>query len=141
MMREIKFRVWDKEAKIMLESPQAVANLLAKKISGILKANREEERYVFLQYTGINGKDNVKLCEGDIILTSTFEENPTNHYYQIIYNEKRVMFAMKHIKTEWNDSNFMYHVAETLPLSSVLGFNCEKIGNIFQNPELLEVTA
>lgn len=59
MMREIKFRAWDKAEKIML----ADVGMNEMYINDIFN----DGAYVFMQYTGLQDKDGKDIYEGDII--------------------------------------------------------------------------
>ena len=60
-MREIKFRVWDKEEKKMLNDSRA---------TWILHTRNHvpySDRYVLMQYTGLKDKGGKEIYEGDIV--------------------------------------------------------------------------
>lgn len=70
------------------------------------------------QYTGLKDKDGVKIFEGDILFLKT------GHH-------ERKTKAVK-----WSDSSACFCVYDGLALFG--GSGCEVIGNIYENPELLE---
>lgn len=60
-MRDIKFKVWDKTRKVMLDDVR---------LSGMLNKKLQCKSVEFLQYTGLkdkNGTGLIELYEGDII--------------------------------------------------------------------------
>lgn len=83
------------------------------------------------QYVGLIDKNSKKIFEGDIV---NIEEHETmvNGYYQIIYSEKNHCYALKR--------NIEYHY-NYFSFSDLNGFaeTSEIVGNIYDNPELLEV--
>lgn len=127
-MKEIKFRVWDKK-KEMWSNYQIVDNMIyfMDKVTGVwIRDNKYPDRFKLMQYTGLKDKNEKEIYEGDII-KNNFEETVGS-----------IMFAdcgywIKTIdKDIFNDT--IYHV-----LGQYDGEVLEVIGNIYENPELLEV--
>ena len=83
------------------------------------------------QYTGLKDCDGRKIFEGDIV---EIDEHDTwiNGLYQVIYAEKNHCYALER-GIEHHYSYFSF--------SDLNGFNetCKVLGNIYDNPELLEV--
>ena len=124
-MREIKFRAWDKEKKI-------IGNVLGIDIlhKEIFFSNENVDCYEhtdfkdieLMQYTGLKDKNNKEIYEGDIVKLRT------NHGIGVVKNYD-----------EWGA--FVVEYIKPRPLA-VLGTNyykedIEVIGNIYENPELL----
>ena len=126
-MREIKFRAWDSGVNQMIyPHSDGVANHL--EVWEIL-------RYfdVVMQYTGLKDKNGKEIYEGDIVNLWDFDGGPYVH------------------KVSWEESGYFTLVPymDGLGFIPTLGFftnneDCsdpyqvEIIGNIYENPELLE---
>ena len=125
-MREIKFRAWHKEEKIMGEV--LGIDILHKEIFFL---NEDVDRYEhtdfkdieLMQYTGLKDKNNKEVYEGDIVKLRA------NHGIGVIkYYDEWGAFVVEYIKPR--------------PLT-VLGMSyykedIEVIGNIYENPELIK---
>ena len=124
-MREIKFRAWHKEEKIMGEV--LGIDILHKEI---FFSNEDVDRYEhtdfkdieLMQYTGLKDKNNKEIYEEDIVKLRA------NHGIGVIkYSDEWGAFIVEYIKPR--------------PLA-VLGMNyykedIEVLGNIYEKPELL----
>nr|WP_314655394.1 YopX family protein [uncultured Fusobacterium sp.] len=125
-MREIKFRAWHKEEKIIGEV--LGIDILHKEI---FFSNEDVDCYEhtdfkdieLMQYTGLKDKNNKEVYEGDIVKLRA------NHGIGVIkYYDEWGAFVVEYIKPR--------------PLT-VLGMNYYKedieiLGNIYKNPELIK---
>ncbi|AAO36633.1 YopX family protein (endogenous virus) [Clostridium phage phiCTC2B] len=128
MNREVKFRAWDKELNMMVYTKEQTGHIEyntnpADTINIIL--NQDDYGYVFMQYTGLKDKNEKEIYEGDIIKKS----NRSSNLYEIIYQDSIACFRCKVIKGDIKSF-------PCLNIGTVR--NCEVIGNIYENPELLE---
>ena len=122
-MRDIKFRVWDNERNAMFNSKSVDVDFFEGKIEITSDTIRYDEVYTdeikdfeLMQYVGCKDKNNKEIYEGDIVKTK-------EHIGQIIYSKGMFFIDVK--------GDFY------LPIYNVLEF-MEVIGNIYENPELLE---
>lgn len=124
---EIKFRAWDNENKRLLSWWDICSyyNLL----SMLDPMAKNHDRYEVMQYTGLKDRNGKEIYEGDIVVWNKY--NGMGLYkikYQIVWFEDEAGF--RGISLEDNPSVLNLN-------NSRVGL--EVIGNIYENPELLEV--
>ncbi len=138
-MREIKFRVWDKEENKMIyldDENIGIQIYLSGKFEPYSKDRGYGEcgtykfpnEYILMQYIGrkdINGK---KIFEGDITNHGIVEYN-TKLNWDGGGSEHPGFYFREGYDSLGNEAELEYHT----------GFDdCKVLGNIFENPELLE---
>lgn len=148
-MREIKFRAWDKKNKKML-APLLLAEILWSVDGGYFYCDAwdgyMEEELVLMQYTGLKDKNGKEIYEGDIVCFDGFMTADNSFGIEpngYIYDEGSVHIIVWNDKLAGWDLNFeedeeWKYKRDTRCL--LIDKSCEIIGNIWQNPELLEVT-
>lgn len=115
MSREIKFRAWDKRHNIM----EYINDLYWFEENGIHNFN--DDNYIFMQNTGLKDKNGKEIYEGDILINYLDEKGC------VIFNNGSFKVKISnHIHTP------------TIGLFAVIGGTVDIIGNIYDNPELLE---
>ena len=116
-MREIKFRVWDKQKKFMIKTV-AIQNLTYK-----FASNKD---HIFLQYIGLEDKNGEEIYEGDVLIDCEGEK------WFVFYDNTCGWYRLKSC---YNDE-----VIEDIPdnLTSDNKLDMKIIGSIYENPELLE---
>ncbi|MFW5411594.1 YopX family protein [Aerococcus urinaeequi] len=126
-MRDIKFRAWDKGSKRMFQV-QALQfygennTVDACWTNGVDFASEPElnnlNNLVLMQYTGLKDSNGVEIYEGDIL--------QSEHYfrYQVVF--KGDCWRCESLKNSRFKNRF-------------IGRDLKVIGNIYENPELLEV--
>jgi uncharacterized phage protein (TIGR01671 family) len=161
MSREIKFRIWDKKFKKWLTSSDggthcssnwAIDPFTGKIIDyvecdGEYTPSEEPDRYfdgrvsikespfVKQQYTGAKDRVGVEIYEGDIIKwgMSHDQENPFPKLRCVEFYEPQLIYKIVDIIGGYPVSvDYLYEAIGTSTRW------CEVVGNIFENPELLE---
>lgn len=143
-MREIKFRAWDIKNKKMeivwnlnwvsnskAEGviPGSVSHVHTKSdFKGSSKLSSPERdsyygsvstSYALMQFTGLIDKNGKEIYEGDIVIEDTFYGDFT----QIV---------------RWSEDNSGFWLGSSFHLNFGTAKECEVVGNIYENPELLE---
>lgn len=134
MMREIKFRAWKHtytqigtagygEMIYDIKSGNSIWNNEDIEINQILKSNP-----ILLQYTGLKDKNGKEIYEGDVINVFDSDTEFLGHG-KIIFND----FSWS---IEWieKSGNFTMLFSEWYEEEKTI----EVIGNIYQNPQLIE---
>lgn len=132
-MREIKFRVFDKERnKMTYEDKRHWFNGAYMGESGFLQdctlttlLNNPNIDIEIMQYTGLNDKNGKEIYEGDIV---TGEESKI--ICEVVYTEG-AMFMLRWNDTKWGNNEYHHY--------GLGAFTLEVIGNIYEDKHLLEV--
>ncbi|HFK1431573.1 TPA: YopX family protein [Bacillus cereus] len=125
-MGEIKFRLFGKENRIMYSWEEI---LDFHSLKDTLKYGGEETEYYspLLQYTGLSDKYGQEIYEGDILRGPKYYESEEST--SPVYDQWKVTYK--------NCSFYLGYspIEEDLDW---IGNECEVIGNVYENPELLE---
>ena len=127
-MREIKFRAWVKEKKaifevISIDYVTKKVTYLLERVGHLLSIRDAKFNDVeLMQYTGLKDKNNKEIYEGDILFESFGER-----YYKVVFENGGFRAEFK--------GDFDEH---SFDLIDVVAQGCEIVGNIYENPELME---
>lgn len=118
-MRESKFRAWEKKLKFMMPIKEIDFDKEIANKSGVWRMLSEVE---LMQYTGLKDKYGVEIYEGDILNYGDYLQS-----HEVIF--KNGCFWGHAIGCGENIGIGLYHALEDLEIA----------GNIYDNPELMEV--
>lgn len=135
MSREIKFRLWSKICKKFIETNNPNLEFVINN-NGYLYSieNFYGEIYVLpqmdievLQFTGLRDRNGKEIYEGDILKYNFPYDGRLKHISPVTYLETQASFGLKDI------------YGNEIPLYRITANNYfEVVGNIYENPELLE---
>lgn len=150
MNREIKFRAWDKVNKVMVKVVEIdfFRRRMYFTIDNKYYGECSLDDVILMQYTGLKDINGKEIYEGDILI----QNNNKADLVQVCFGE----FGIRSLKTEKVIDKSVGWYLKVLPtdvISKVAPFcydtpinnywierlNTKIIGNIYENPELLEV--
>lgn len=128
----LQFRAWDKVFKEMVQVNALVLDEQVVKVTykngNVAKEDMKE--YELMQSTGLFDKEGTEVFEGDIIAIEVEEiETPINAK---IFQNNKIGMLMFHVFEDNEDVPMVELLEENSVAFAV-------IGNIYENPELLEV--
>jgi len=131
-MREIKFRAWDIERKKMykvyqLDFSENDDGIFCHEQAQILVNKTEwvwllEDEHILIQYTNLKDKNGKEIYEGDIL-----RDNEDREIGSAIFKDGCFSFCVPESEEDEEWEMYLYTVMDK-----------EIIGNIYENPELLE---
>lgn len=147
-MRDIKFRAWDKETNSMHDVTEISFNEdgsidgTLKSITGRFYFNERVhvrgfnyewiDDVILMQYTGLHDKNGKEIYEGDVL---EFEDKSGKA--SVAYNQNKAQYQLSKLKHK--SSNIIIKNAQIdLNTNCISEDELKVIGNIYENPELLE---
>ncbi|HBI2198553.1 TPA: hypothetical protein LR690_001904, partial [Listeria monocytogenes] len=135
---KIEFRAWDKEVMKMDNNPTVLAIWQKEPINEQFKLE-SEEKLVWMQYTNVNTHRGEKIFQGDVVTVKHTEvayKIYTPFSTKVGYAPSRDFIGVvEFLEGMWVVNN---RVDKMIPLWSETN-EIEILGNIWDNPELLEV--
>jgi uncharacterized phage protein (TIGR01671 family) len=136
-MREIKFRAWDKYDNRMILEPTVFGEYYdyGEGESGgeemeINKMFTADDHLIFMQFTGLHDKNSKEIYEGDILKLNTSKGILPDKFYEVYWHKTGSWYQRWIVE----DSAF-----KELPTMLEGLYYAEVIGNIYSNPELMEL--
>ena len=131
-MREIKFRAWDGENLHGSESikHKAVGEIKGTKFPMLCYLPMsyllgDSNDWIWMQFTGLHDKNGKEIYEGDV-LTFVFPNNGNKGTAPVVWEYGC-----------WNVTDFKNDAGSNNIYNLYPATDCEVIGNIYKNPELL----
>ena len=127
-MKKIKYRAWAKDLEKMF--PVAEIDFVNETVSLMIIENGKHiqnliysfENVILMQYTGLKDENGKEVCESDIL------KRETNKISILV-----VSWDEEHYQFRFKDTKYIHKMHCSLEYDTLI------IGNIYENPELLEV--
>ena len=114
-MREIKFRAWDKSNEEMFNVESI--NFQERRVYKDTVTYCKFDNIELMEYTGLKDLAGKEIYEGDILFESSGDE-----YYKVVFENGSFRAEVDEYSLDLED---YAHI-------------CEVVGNIYENPELME---
>ncbi|KMO85854.1 hypothetical protein AB840_11345 [Megasphaera cerevisiae DSM 20462] len=149
-MRDIKFRAWDRNKKMMekvvcieMLSPYVYTNVIVefKEHGRVINDNHLIggtdgcDTAILMQYTGLKDSHGKEIYEGDILGVTIINrrDGSKRKPYNLIVVYKNGSFVYQYIQGGWKESNIYNHIDNWAD-----DVTFEIIGNRYENPDLLK---
>jgi uncharacterized phage protein (TIGR01671 family) len=132
-MREVKFRAYEKNLKEMIPVHDID---FEKKMINTESAWRLFDEVDLMQYTGLKDNNGKGIYEGDIIVYEIYNGVGIESYYaRVFWSENEEKYKNRF---EWLIAYLETDGFDALSRPAAYNEELEVIGNIYENPELLE---
>ena len=125
-MREIKFRAWVKEGEMKMVC-FTLDDCASQQLQDLLHGEVEAR---IMQFTGLKDKNGKEIYEGDVIRGRAHSLKSRIDIWEVTYSEGEASYGMK--ARNGIENRIAHYI--------VKGGQYEVIGNIYENPELLNET-
>lgn len=128
-MRKIKFRAWDKEC-----IEKGLEMYSWKEMNEVRMDDFwNNPRFHLMQYTGLHDKNGKEIYEGDIV----------SYQFQFAFEKKKVIYTVIFEDGQFLTTHLKFNDKTSLAWYRLhrKEMDIEVIGNIYENPELLEEQA
>ena len=132
-MKTNKFRVWDKLAERFIRPDKGFQGHYTLDLNGCfydLGNGSGGDEYVVQQYIGLLDNHGKEIYEGDIVTFKPKSDKPP--FWEVKYDFGLAMFCLYNRKKE------RYFEYDSCIRGHICGDDVRIIGNIFENPELLQ---
>lgn len=137
-MREIKFRAWDENSQEMIYevgiTPEGIPYSIPENAEGCDQFNYFLTCHK-MQYTGLKDRNGREIYEGDILQISNKENQ--DYHMEVLWTGQG--FGYRIIRNETKRSGYIVGHHSERGLNFYNGAS-EVIGNIYEDPELLEAS-
>ena len=130
-MREIKFRAWDKEEKKTI----VIKSLKTDDIGNLYYINRElvnPTNIVMMQYTGLKDRIGTEIYESDVLHwkdLSELSDGTLECNVRVFWDDEHLRWSIETLE-KFRNIEKLYDYSDIREI--------EVIGNIYENPELLD---
>ena len=153
-MKTIKFRAWDKQINKWYKPTNEAykgnlfevligfsGDLVAHTMTGLVHESMWPDRFELMQFTGLKDKNGVEVFENDIVEMRSEYGNSDDDYrdFDLTYTGRIVVLPSLGVCIR-NPKIFNHITGKTSTYSgykTIAAYRSVKIGNIYENPELL----
>ncbi|QDX91091.1 hypothetical protein EEL30_01025 (plasmid) [Brevibacillus laterosporus] len=149
-MREIKFRIWDKANEIIIQDDGHFYITADGDVIGVNDDLDISESVILMQYTGLKDRNGKEIYEGDIVKRNfeigrvvinpislgaeDYEIDDSGYFIGVVSYRPSEGYVLNKCK-KFNDDDELQSKKSGV---KIYPNHAEVIGNIYENPELLE---